>query len=145
MCLPHRVPVSPALKERISEIKADNDWRIFNDQDWWLWSHTLAWKIANGKSETVAPAVYEAVNLDPPAVFQITLSDPRIAVFGDVGLLQASPHIVIQIISAAQADCQICSRPYVKWPPNRKYCDPHSYATPEGRRYWRRRRKTAYV
>lgn len=150
IALTHRIPVTDALRNEILKIKGDEDWRVF-DADWWPASHTLAWKIANGKSETTTPEIYHAVGLKPPAILHVVLGAGS-SVFGKVGLLDEDLASNIKILVLESQDfegfemrqCPVCEAEFLArvWETT-KYCHAHNsrsawYRSGEGVR-WRKK------
>lgn len=72
---------------------------------------------------------------------------PGIPIIGEVGLLQSDKVNAIIFIAVAEQwechliPCQVCQAMTPRWSPSQKYCDLHSWSTPEGRKWHRQQKK----
>lgn len=93
---PHKVIVTPELRETIKQIKDGQPWRVFEELDAWGWSHTLAWKIAHGHVHTCDPNVYRALGLTPPSIVHLELPQGMSLFTEDNGLLDIGSLAIIR-------------------------------------------------
>ncbi|RME01808.1 MAG: hypothetical protein D6814_00780 [Calditrichaeota bacterium] len=132
------VVVTENLRRRVLELKELHDvsWRELAQRiDGWQWSHAMLHKIAQeGGQEFVNLAVYEVLEVAPP-VIPITLEN--------VDAMQISMEALARFLDRAQLlECAVegCMECFYRIG-NAKYCHLHSWATREGRRYWRARKR----
>lgn len=141
----YRVPVTEALRGHISNLRNGNGeltWRALRDElPGWKWSHSLLADIASGKVASTSLAVYEALGIIHPL---FVIAGAGSTIFGDVGLLDVNQISVILVIPPEEwkrhsIECAVCHEPCPRWSSTQRYCEKHSWTTPEGRRYWRKR------
>ncbi len=131
------VPVTQKLRSRVQDLKQDwgIGWREMAQRIvGWEWSHALLHKIAHGHQEYVRVEVYDALGVDPP-IIPITLEN--------VNRMQISVQALSYFLERAHlGNCAVdgCDGRFYQIG-NAKYCPRHSWATPEGRRYWRKNKK----
>ena len=142
-----RVPVTPELRERIWDLKKQNGdltWRALQETiSGWIWSYATLSDLAHGRQGLTNVAIYQALNIMPPA-FTIVAGSGSIIVGSGQGLLSENQAVVFIIIPPDEwkrhsIHCAVCGAPCPRWSSTQKYCEKHSWQTKEGKKYHRQR------
>lgn len=143
-----RVPVTLELRERIWNLKKQNGdltWRALQETiSGWIWSYATLSDLAHGRQGLTNVAIYEALDLTPPA-FSIIAGPGSIIVGNGQGLLSENQAVVFIVIPPEEwkrhsMRCEVCGTACPRWSSTQKYCEKHSWTTPEGRKFQREKR-----
>lgn len=139
----YRIPVTDTLRNHIANLRNQNGnatWRALRDNiPGWKWSHGLLADIASGRVFSTSLAVYKVLGIIPPL---FVFAGPGSSIFGRVGLLSMDQVTVFLVMPPEEwqrhsMKCSVCGASCPRWSASQKYCELHSWATSEGRRYWR--------